>query len=70
MLALFKKNILFFFKKTPSDCNWTNPNFVGIETISSYKGKQVIVTTETLDAFKSFMKSFSFNYDLAIGLFK
>ena len=60
------------FKKSLADCNWTNPHLVGIETVSSYKDKQVILTEKTLDAFKQFMlsKSITFNYDLAIGLFE
>jgi hypothetical protein len=45
---------------------------VGLPTVSSYRGREVILDTNTLNAFTSYMQSltFSFSYDAALGLVK
>ena len=45
---------------------------VGLATVSSFKGRQVILDNSTLVAFASYMESinFSFDYDAALGLVK
>ncbi|RNA14579.1 flocculation FLO11-like, partial [Brachionus plicatilis] len=61
----------FLFLTTPADSFWSDPSLVGISSVSSYRGRQVVTTNRTLEAFKNFMNSLSipFNYDHAIGLF-
>ena len=52
--------------------NWTNPSVVGEAANPTYNGREVILMTPTLTAFKDYMNSLtlSFDYDHAIGLFK
>lgn len=71
MKKLNQKNIYFIFQ-TEAESFWTDPSLVGISSVSSYRGRQVITTNRTLEAFKNFMNTLSvpFNYDHAIGLFK
>ena len=47
-------------------------SLVGLSTITSYRGRQVILDRNTLVAFTNYMESltFSFNYDAALGLVK
>ena len=52
--------------------NWTNPSIVGEAANPTYNGRDVILMTPTLTAFKDYMNSLtlSFDFDHAIGLFK
>ena len=52
--------------------NWTNPSIVGEAANPTYNGRDVILMTYTLTAFKDYMNSLtlSFDFDHAIGLFK
>ena len=73
-----KLNVLKYYFKTiyclkeDVDCQWTNWTMVGLPTISSYRGRKVILDGNTLVAFRNYMqsKSFTFAYDHAVGLFK
>lgn len=52
--------------KNAADQNWTLSN------LTTYNGKEVLISTDTLARFKEFIESkkLPFAYDLAIGLFK
>lgn len=56
--------------KTQRDSSWTDPSLVGYTT--KYNGREVLLTTATIDAFRNYMNSLSlpFTYDHAVGLFK
>ena len=58
--------------KEDIDCQWTNWTMVGLTSIFSYKGRQVILDENTLVAFRNYMQSLTlpFSYDVALGLVK
>jgi hypothetical protein len=57
---------------TITESKWTDPAFVGSQTVPTYEGRPVIIDDLTLDAFASYMEDqiFNFDYDHAIGLFE
>jgi hypothetical protein len=66
---------IFYLKnniKLKENVNWTNPSVVGEAANPTYNGREVILMTPTLTAFKDYMNSLtlSFDFDHAIGLFK
>lgn len=59
---------LFLTERVP----WTDTSLVGHPEFETYKGREVLVTSRTIKAFGDWMerKSFPFEYDHAVGLFK
>ena len=55
-----------------SSASWTDPNIVGDPSNPTYNGRQVIVTTKTLNQFSIFMNNtfIPFPYDHAMGFFE
>jgi len=60
------------FLKFKSNTPWTDPSVVGDFSNPTYKGRQVIFTTKTLDRFSLFINStfIPFSYDHAMGFFE
>jgi len=63
---------LLNFSKFKSNTPWTDPSVVGDFNNPTYKGRQVIVTTKTLERFSLFLNStfIPFSYDHAMGFFE
>jgi hypothetical protein len=71
LLVFFSLSIIsFFYHQAPSF--WTNISFVGVPEYPTYNSKEVIQSTRTLLAFRSFLATqlFPFEYDHAFGLFE
>ncbi len=57
--------------KNSADIQWAQPSVSGDPNYPTYNGKQVILSSSTLQNFATYMngKSFPFTYDRAVGMF-
>lgn len=60
------------YLKDPSEAPWVDSSIVGDPNFPTYQGQEVIVATPTITTFRNYMesKSFPFEYDHAMALFK
>ena len=68
-LSIKLRNFLFFTNYT----SWTDNTKYGVAGQLTYNGKEVLIATQSLSAFSSYMETniaLPFTYDMAVSLFK